>query len=162
WKDTLTVNPHSWLANDQLGELYVNQRRFPEAIDHFSKLVQFYPERSFGYINLGNALLSAGKTQEAADMLNRALAMPATPADERARANESLGTLYGQQGQFDKAEEFFAKAHTLNPESFSINFYLGKTYFNENKLDLARMPLEQAAQTMPEDVRSRVLLAIIA
>ena len=132
----------------------------PRPSTHFSQLVQFYPGAAASASSISaNAFTAAGKTQEAIDLLNHALELPDATADERARAFESLGTVYGRQGRLDQAEAFFQQALKLNPESFTINYYLGLTYFNENKLDLARSPLQRAAAINPEDVRSRVFLA---
>jgi tetratricopeptide (TPR) repeat protein len=56
-----------------LGEAYLGQRRFPEAVDTFGQLVQMLPEEARAHHIYGLALTGAGQLAEARGALERAL-----------------------------------------------------------------------------------------
>lgn len=62
----------------------------------------------------------------------------------------SLGTLYGQHGDYVDALEPFRLAAELDPSSYEMHYNLGLTYFRLKRYAEARRPLEKAAALRPD------------
>ena len=54
-----------------------------------------------------------------------------------ARPHGILGKVWAGQGEFDKAEKLFRKAHKLKPENGFPEYYLGELYAEQNRLEEA-------------------------
>jgi tetratricopeptide (TPR) repeat protein len=62
----------------------------------------------------------------------------------------TLGTIYGQHGNFTEALGPFQQAARLDPESYEMQYNLGLTLFRLKRYAEARAPLEKAAQLRPD------------
>ncbi len=62
----------------------------------------------------------------------------------------SLGTIYGQHGEFDGALKCFRRAAELQPQSPQIQYNLALTYYQMNQFADARPPLETALARWPD------------
>ncbi len=162
WRDTLAHNPSAWLAEAQLGEIYLNEARSnpaksATAIEHLSRVVQLQPQRALGYVNLGNGYVRAGQAAVAARWYTEGLSASDGTASDRARLYQGLGSLDAKAGKFAEAENYFEQARRLDPESYSINFYLAMTLFYEGKREEARAALGRALAIEPENAAALAL-----
>lgn len=62
----------------------------------------------------------------------------------------SLGTLYGQHGDYTDAVEPFRLAVEADPDSYEMQYNLGLTYFRLKRYAEARGPLEKAVALRPD------------
>ena len=62
----------------------------------------------------------------------------------------SLGTIYGQHGDFDDALTCFQRAAELSPQSPQMQYNLALTYYQMNQFEKARVPLDGAIQRWPD------------
>jgi len=62
----------------------------------------------------------------------------------------SLGTIYGQHGDLDDALKCFQRAAELAPKSPQMAYNLALTYFQLNRFEKARAPLENALKRWPD------------
>ena len=62
----------------------------------------------------------------------------------------SLGTLYGQHGDYADALEPFRLAVQLDPDSYEMQYNLGLTYFRLKRYAEARDPLQKAVALRPD------------
>lgn len=62
----------------------------------------------------------------------------------------SLGTIYGQHGEFDDALKCFQRAAELSPQSPQMQYNLALTYFQLNQFEKARVPLQGALGRWPD------------
>jgi len=62
----------------------------------------------------------------------------------------ALGILYGQHGELEKALSLFQRAAELAPRSPQMQYNLAFTYFQLNRFEEARGPLEAAVQRWPD------------
>jgi len=62
----------------------------------------------------------------------------------------SLGTIYGQHGEFGGALKCFRRAAELQPQSPQIQYNLALTYYQMNQFAEARPPLETALARWPD------------
>jgi len=106
--------------------------------------------------NLGESLLVAGKTEQAAAHLNRAIAI----APECEHYN-NLGLATMKNGEMKRAIDLFHQALRHSPHDANTHFNLGTAYFRKNDLKSARHHLQQAVRFSPNPVLALNNLAAI-
>lgn len=126
-----------------LGELYMEQGRYREAVDYYHKLIdqQIY-ELAGTQIRqrIAEALSAAGEFEEALPYYDDAL-------DEKLEVNTLFGfglTAY-QAGYYQTAIEKFTELKALDPDYHSLYLYLARSYEHEEML-------EQALQSIKEGI----------
>ncbi len=73
WTYTLAHNPTSWLAHNNLGTVYLETNRAPEAVAQFEAALRSKPGSAEAHTNLGFAYELAGRNQEALAQYRQAL-----------------------------------------------------------------------------------------
>ncbi|MFC1837669.1 tetratricopeptide repeat protein [Thermodesulfobacteriota bacterium] len=112
YNETLNLNPRN--ADEihfNLGNVYVAQRKLPEAVLHFREAVSLSPETAIMRLNLANALSVQGQFYEAYKELKELIRQH----PEEPRAHNNLGVLLMQQGRFEEAALQFSQALKLVP-----------------------------------------------
>jgi tetratricopeptide (TPR) repeat protein len=56
YRATLQRNPTSWMTHNNLGIVYAEQGRLPEAVDEFNASLRIKPDHAKAHMNLGNVL----------------------------------------------------------------------------------------------------------
>ena len=80
----LALDPKQLESRYQLGNMMLEQRRFHQAAEHFSFLVEQAPDVALGMVGLATAQTELGQVDQARAMLQRALAL--VPNDPKALA----------------------------------------------------------------------------
>lgn len=126
WRDTdtlflrvLRLYPNSHIAHLTVGNMYQRQGDLEQAFTHYQKALEIRPT-SLTYFNLGNALLTINKPDEAIEANKRALALD--PALAIAEVNMGVG--YVKKKMFTEATEAFRRALILDPYSREAAFNL--------------------------------------
>jgi tetratricopeptide (TPR) repeat protein len=70
--------------------------------------------------------------------------------DDDADRLTALGMIYAQHGDLEAALKPFLRAAALSPQSPQVQYNLALTYFQMNRLDDARAPLEQSLKRWPD------------
>jgi len=70
--------------------------------------------------------------------------------DDDADRLTALGMIYAQHGDLEAALKPFLRAAELSPHSPQVQYNLALTYFQMNRLEDARKPLEQAVKRWPD------------
>lgn len=96
-------------AYNGLGHIYATRKMYPPAIYYFTKVIEFYPDNSDGYFNLGAAWFNQGSFEEAIKYLK--LAIFHHPDDWEAYFH--LGRAYEHMGDYDSAIQHIQKAREL-------------------------------------------------
>lgn len=103
-------------------------------------------------VRMAQSLLNAGRTGDAVDLLEQALA----EEPESAQLQLFYGKINFQAGKFEEAETAFEKAIELDPYLTDARNFLGATYAQRGKNDEAEREylkaLEDPAYTSPEMV----------
>ncbi|MEM7198935.1 MAG: tetratricopeptide repeat protein [Planctomycetota bacterium] len=152
------------LAMNNLGLLYVNQRRHTEAKALLEPAVEVaerdlpadHPEMPTLLMNLGAAYSGLGEFAEAMPVLERALelvlALFGEDSVETSRAMANLASAAGRAGDRDRARELFEKCLAIDRSLFGDDHSetitdlnnLGGFYLDEGDYDRARPMLEEA------------------
>ncbi len=75
-------------------------------------------------------------------------------------AQTKAGDVYLQIKGFDKAVEFYEKAHQIKPEDYETIVNIGNTYFDSRKFEQAEKWYEQALTKKANDINVRTDLGI--
>ena len=80
WTDTLARNPSAWIASNNLAMLEFDEGRRQSAVGHFQQAAAVNPAAPGLQANLGETLLSLGRSAEAETALSRAIVQDPTDA----------------------------------------------------------------------------------
>ncbi len=198
WQNTSTLfnhalklNPHSWLAHNNLGVWLGTQGKVEEAIQHYREVIRIHPYHVNSRFNLGNALLSQGKVEEALQYYEEAIRID--PHDAQAHynlgnalrslgkleeaighyrqaletnpayalAHNNLGIALAQQGNLDEAIVHFLESLRIDPSDASVYANLANIYTSRGELEKAIEHYRRALQLNPEFVEVHEILGQI-
>ncbi|MEE8534791.1 MAG: tetratricopeptide repeat protein [Kiloniellales bacterium] len=110
--------------------------------------------------NLGNALKTLARHEEATESYRRAVTLEPSFAD----AHNNLGTMMLDGGALQEAETSLRRAMSLAPGSCEIHFNLGLTLRKMNRLDETEASFRKALEFNPQhvDARSNLGSALLA
>jgi tetratricopeptide (TPR) repeat protein len=75
-------------------------------------------------------------------------------------AQMKAGDMHGQIQRFDKAVEFYEKAHKIKPDDYQIIVKTGNAYFDSKQFENAEKWYLQALEKNPDDVSVRTDLGV--
>jgi len=132
---------HAVLLSEGI-ELY-NQNRYQDALDKFERFIKEQPEIYQVYINIGNCFLAMKDYGRAIDAYSRFIdrvksEKGALEGDENvSRVLATIGKAYLDQGNIDKAKEYFRLAVDTFPNDAVLAYNVGEICFNQNEIDQA-------------------------
>ena len=100
--------PRAW---NNIGFLYLRQRRLNEAADALREAVQLQPDFAEALVNLGSVYLLRQEWEEAISVLTRATEVK----PDYAAAYGNLGVAYARTGRTDRAREALARVLEITP-----------------------------------------------
>ena len=112
FEHTLTVNPRSSVAHNNLGAAFYLQGRFAEAAEHYSASLKVAPDDAQVHDNLAAALDGLGRPAEADEHWYQAIRLD--PADVLHRMH--LGIAMARRGRLDDAMEQWSLALETQPD----------------------------------------------
>lgn len=142
-------------AHSKLGMLYMKKQDFPKAELYFSKLVNLKQDPIF-FSNLGAALYQQQRLVEAAEAYENALALD----DKRGERLQSLGQVYFELGEDEKALHYFERAANRKPKDLDLKLILADYYERLVQLSEAIKKLEEILEADPynQEVKKRLRL----
>ncbi|MGA3107395.1 MAG: tetratricopeptide repeat protein [Terriglobales bacterium] len=114
WRRTLAVSPENYVAQVNLGEFLMGVDKGDEAAEHFREAVRIRPEGLTASLNLGAYEDHRGNLAAAIERY-QLVAQKAGDSGMRATAYGSLGFVYRQMGQSEKAKQSFETALQVAP-----------------------------------------------
>jgi tetratricopeptide (TPR) repeat protein len=133
YRDTISKNPHAWMAHYNLGVLLVNRGRFDEVMAHFSEALRLQPDDADAHYNLGVALEKQGRLEEAMAHFSEVVRLRPDYAD----AHYSMAVILARQSKFNEAISHYSQALRVNPNYAEAHNNLGVALFSLGKLDKA-------------------------
>jgi tetratricopeptide (TPR) repeat protein len=158
---TFALLPSSLAANSggeyrQLGLLYRQQGRFPEAIAAMQKSVELEPKNIMGRVNLGWTQHLAGKEKDAAVSLWQAIYQQPLFVP----AYNALGIVYLVDGNVPVATLIHTWAAILKPDNEIAYFNLSLSFHRLQVYNFAIICAERAATLEPNNPHPLVAAAI--
>ncbi len=116
-KATLEKEPRNTEALTRLGDLYFDAGKFDGAIGWYEKALEIDPGNILVRTDLGTSFRRTGRPERAMKEFEEAV--QADPSHWRGWFNIGVVALY-DLGQYERAEEAFAKVDDLNPGSIDM------------------------------------------
>src|SRR5438067_6598374 len=111
YQATLAKNPKCWMAEYNLGLALKNQGQLDQAIAHYRRAIDIWPDYVDAHYNLGGAYIEKGEVDEVHDDYRRANEIRPDEAD----THTILGRALSECKQFDQAEAEYKRALSLRP-----------------------------------------------
>ncbi|HEY9723397.1 MAG TPA: tetratricopeptide repeat protein [Oscillatoriaceae cyanobacterium] len=137
-----------------LGDVYVKQNLYPQALAEYSEAIRLNPENSYLYTLQGDVYMQLKRPAEAVTSYAQALKID----PDETPALVALGNADAKQGHFSDAEALYLKALHQQPDA-DVYFNLGQVYHWDHNRGAAEKAFEQALIQDPEHRSSMVELA---
>ncbi|NTV15399.1 MAG: tetratricopeptide repeat protein [Desulfobulbaceae bacterium] len=121
YRNALAVNPHSWLAANNLGVISLDRKELPEAARLFEQALAAKPDYAVALNNLGAVHGLQGHLLSAQELFARALGLNPSYADAAA----NLGDIYLRRGELVRAREYYRRALEIKPDFADVHNALG-------------------------------------
>jgi Tfp pilus assembly protein PilF len=157
WRTTLARNPSSFLAHNNLGNIFLQNGQVDEALTHFHKALEIWPQYAPAHNNLGNALLRKGQVDEALEHFQKAIDIQ----PGFAQAHNNLGIVLFQKGQVDEALTHFQKALAIQPNNAEICNNFGNALLGKGEVDGAIRCFQKAVEIAPDFAGAQENLGMI-
>ena len=147
----LARNPASWLAHDNLSQVYMHDGRLDEATAEVRQALALKPDDPEAHVNLGNALLTKSRFVEAAGQYEKAL--DARP--DFAEAHSDLGNVLLYWGRRDEAISHYRLALESRPNYAEAHNNLGYALLQAGQTDGAAAEFTRALEIRPDYRQAR-------
>jgi tetratricopeptide (TPR) repeat protein len=142
----LDLDPHNVRAEDNLGLIEESSGHPTAAMEAYRRAIAWQQESlqpsEQPYVNLGNLLMEQGQATEAAEPLEKAVAL----APNNAFCHLSLGVYYHKVGRLDNAQRELQRATQLEPENAVAHYQLGRVYKDLHAMDRAQAEFDRTAE----------------
>jgi len=128
----IKLNPSDSCAYNQLGRLYYDMEKYPQAAENFSTLIKVEPT-SVNYYFLAKSLYESGRVKDSIEYYQQALKL------DHSNSNLCLdtGIAYSKLGMYPQAEAALWLAVDLKPNSIKARSFLGVTYYLRGNIKAA-------------------------
>jgi tetratricopeptide (TPR) repeat protein len=145
WWATLSRNPNSWLAHNNLGTALLKKGQATDAFAHFQRAVEINPGAPEPRNNLGNRLRELGRLDESAAQLEKALQIK----PDYAEAYNNLGNTLARMGRPSEAMARYDQALRIDPNYAEAHNNLGNILLDLRRADEAVAHFKRALQLKP-------------
>ena len=143
WRATISKDPKSWMAYNNLGVVQLETGNLDGAIDDYQQSLQLYPDYPEALYNLGSALLQKEETDKAIELCEKALKLQPTDAD----AHVVLGNALMLKQDVDGAVVHYRQALKLRPDDGNAHHNLGIALQQQGKTDEAAVEFQKAGDS---------------
>lgn len=157
WKDdgtvaarTLAVNPRSFMAHNNLGQLLEERGQLDESLTHYRAALEADPFNGNVLNNVGNVLYKQGRYDEAIRHYTGLLGGEAPRIEVTARMHNNLGAAYLKTSRFEEAGAEFQRAIEIDPEYLEPYYNLGLLFTAFGRRDDAVRVLRQGLAVDPD------------
>lgn len=157
WWTTISKNPDSWMAHNNIAISLLRKGRVQEAIVHYLKALELSPSYGEAHYNLANSLLLIGRVEEAVAHYERALEIN----PNNAPAHYNLAAVLGQSGRMDAAIDHYNKVLEINPNHAAAHNNLGAALVGVGRVDEAVAHYLKALELNPNNAEAHYNLGNI-
>jgi tetratricopeptide (TPR) repeat protein len=146
------------------GEKLYNQEEYEKALAVFEEFVEKQPNLFQARVNIGNCYMKLKQYDKAAQEFNFVLEkMKEEKSDLKGNKTASsiyasLGELYMDQNDLEKAKDYFKKSIDIDPSNHALAYNVAEILFNSNKVNEAIHYYELSAKIKPDWPKSYLKL----
>ncbi|HTY45922.1 MAG TPA: tetratricopeptide repeat protein [Patescibacteria group bacterium] len=144
-RQVIAEKPRDDRAYVELGRLYRNQGKFPQAEDAFKQAIALDPRNAEAYVKLGGLYRDQGMPFQSEAAFKKAIELD--PANDQACAE--LGWFYRYQNRIAEAEGLFKQAIAARPQSDRIYAELGWFYQEQRRPAQSEAAFKKAIELNP-------------
>ncbi|MFH1551379.1 MAG: tetratricopeptide repeat protein [bacterium] len=138
----IDINPEYSLSYVNLGEVYIDQEQFEQAIKCFEKAISLRSNYAGSYYNLGLCYHSLGQEENAEENYKKAIEI----YSKYFQSIKNLGVLYLGQERFDEAIIKFKQAIEIQKDDYELYFGLGLCYMNKEEKTISQEYFEKTLE----------------
>jgi Flp pilus assembly protein TadD len=154
YRQVLHFDENHVAANNLMGLLCLQMKRFGEAVQFIDKALSVAPDDAQAEANLGLALNALGRPQEAVDHFHKSLRL----APNNARVYNNLGNVYFRFRRVKDAIACYQQALTLEPGFAEVHFNLGSALMTMQRHAEAAASFQQCLSLQPDFSEGRARL----
>jgi len=162
YQSAANMRPEYWDGYNSLGIFYLRQRRYPEAVAQFTRVIVLTPDNAAGFSNRGAAYSNMKEFDKAERDFRSSISKGPSYG-----AYVNLGLLYSDQGRYAEFAAMTEKALQLNDKDFRVWANLASAYRKLGDTEKAKAAsgkklerLEVAVQVQPKDAVIQSALGI--
>ncbi len=129
-----------------LANLYMQEKRFPEAETMLHKLANTHGEDAVIHIQLGRVLAAAGKYDDASSEMQAGIKL----APQDVSAVRDLADIYSLQKKYAEAEPLYRQLINAEPNNADLHHSLGKALLDQHKFPEAQAEFLTAVKLKPD------------
>ncbi len=159
-KKAIEIFPTYFLAQQQLGLLYIEKEKDQQAIEPLTKAIQVNAKAAESHLGLGMAYLNLDRVNESISELRAALSL-----DPRLfRAHLYLGMALIANGNLDEAENSLKQAYSIGgpAQASAAHLYLASIYSTRKEYQKAISELETYLKEKPKAANAAKIQEAIA
>ena len=139
YRQVLHIDDHHALANNLLGLLCLQLKRFDEAVKRIQKTLASMPDDAQAHANLGLAFAQLQQLDDASKQFHASLKLKPS----NARVYNNLGNIYLAQGKVKDALRCYQQALAIQPSFGEVHYNMGSAYLRLQRYQDAVASLEQ-------------------
>jgi Flp pilus assembly protein TadD len=139
------------VANNLLGLLCLQTKRFDEAVENIEKALGVMPDDAQAHANLGLAFKGLNRFEDAGRHFQESLKL----APDNPRAYNNLGSIFISLGEVREAAMCFHQALTIQPDLPEVHFNLGSALLHLQHYNEAIASLQQCLELKPDFAEAR-------
>lgn len=149
FEEALKLNPELIEAYGVLADLYVDQKKYPQAIAAAERVLQAKPNDSAALTALYDSAVATGNKAKAESALGAM--QEGVPGRDTAVRLLNKGVVDFNENRMPEALSAFEKAEKADPTFPKTQYMLGLTYANIDKKDQAKEHLVRFLEMAPDD-----------
>jgi len=149
FQEALTLDATMSAAHKAIAEVYLAQESHEEAVQSAKMYLELEPESADAISLLYDALKSAGRADEGAQLLDKLVEKDPSPATAKRLFNMALES--SKKGELDGALAGFSRALQVDPTLAQGYLGLADTYLRLGQYDDALAQAAKAGELMPAD-----------
>ena len=117
YQKTLELDDTVFLVWEQVMNIYKDQKDYSKLLDFSERAMDYFPNQAIAYFMHGLAAHELDRQQEALSSLQQALLMAGNNGFLKMQAQSGLGLVYNSLKQYEKSNQSFEAALSLNAKS---------------------------------------------
>jgi tetratricopeptide (TPR) repeat protein len=155
WQASLKGDETNYLVQFKMADTFVERKQFPDALQHYSEAIRWFPGFTRAYYQRGLVLLDLDRPGDAIGDFRAAVDRNPNYLE----AHVMLANTLMKQGDLDQALHHLHQARSLNEDDATISFALGQVLTLQQQFPAALPHLEEAVRRQPDRLLYRCQLA---